>query len=351
MKAVIWYDRNDLRIEDIPEPTPDQGQVKLKVKACGICSSEVHEYQAGPFLVPMRPHPLTGKCGGPLVIGHEFGAEVAEVGQGVTGFQPGERVTVNTLLYCGQCHYCKKGQYNMCVVLGATGGAADGGMADYVIVNESQLVRIPDSITDDMATFTEPLAVAVRAVKKSRLMLGHTAAIVGAGPLGLLIMQVCKSAGASQVYVVEPMAARREMALKLGATAVFDPVEGDAGKAVAALTDNLRCDVSFDCAGNQAGFDTAVKTTGRRGVICVAGLHLIPAQVPFLKLWMHEKELVFVTGYEDEFPAAVALLADGRINVNELITDRIKLDDAVEKGFKPLVEEPEKHVKVLVYPE
>ena len=350
MKAVIWYDRHDLRIEDVPEPVPGQGQVKLKVKACGICSSEVHEYQAGPFLVPTRPHPLTGRHGGPLIIGHEFGAEVSAVGPGVAGFQPGERVTVNTLLYCGQCHYCRKGQFNMCVVLGATGGAADGGMADYVVVNASQLVRIPAAVTDDMATFTEPLAVAVRAVKQSRLNLGQTATVVGAGPLGLLIMQVCRSAGASQVFVVEPMAARREMALKLGATAAFDPTTEDAGKAVAALTNGLRADVSFDCAGNQAGFDTAVKTTGRRGVICIAGLHLAPAQVPFLKLWMHEKSLVFVTGYEDEFPAAVALLADGRVAVQELVTDKIKLVEAVEKGFKPLVEEPEKHVKVLVYP-
>lgn len=350
MKAVIWYQRNDLRIEESPEPSPTQGQVKLKVKACGICSSEVHEYQAGPFLVPTRPHPLTGKQAPPLIIGHELAAEVAEVGQGVNDFQLGDRVTVNTLIYCGQCHYCRKGQYNMCMVLGATGGAADGGMADYVVVAESQLVRLPDSISDDMATFTEPLAVAVRAVKRSRLGLGQTVAVIGAGPLGLLIMQVCRTAGASQVFVVEPMASRREMALKLGATEVFDPAEVNVGRAVAALTNNLRANVAFDCAGNQAGFDTAVKMTGRRGVICVAGLHLVPAQVPFLQLWMHEKEIVFVTGYEDEFPAAIALLADNRVKVNELISDRIKLDDAVEKGFKPLLEEPEKHLKIIVYP-
>ena len=237
----------------------------------------------------------------------------------------------------------------MCTKLGATGAASDGALAEYVVVSASQLISLPDSISDDMGTFTEPLAVAVRAVKQSRLQLGQTVAVIGAGPLGLLIMQVCRTAGASQVFVVEPMASRRELASKLGATAVFDPTEVDAGKAVAELTDGLRADVAIECVGNQAGFDTAVKMTGRRGVICVAGLHLKPVQVPFLKLWMHEKEILFVTGYEDEFPAAIALLADKRVKVTELITDRIKLDEVVEKGFKPLLEDPEHHIKILVY--
>ena len=350
MKALVWHKRNVARTEDVPEPTPGPGQVKLKVKACSICGSDVHEYHAGPFLIPNQPHPLTGKQGGPIILGHEFSAEVAELGQGVTGFEPGERVTVNILLYCGECHYCRKGQYNMCLKLGATGGASDGAMAEYVVVPDYQLCSLPDSVSDDMGALTEPVAVAVRAVKRSRLSLGQTVSVIGAGPLGLLVMQVCQAAGASKVFVVEPMATRRELAAKLGAT-VFDPTEVDPGKAVSAVTVGLRSDVAIECVGNQAGFDTAVKMTGRRGVICVAGLHLKPAQVPFFKLWMHEKEITFVTGYEDEFPAAIALMADNRVNVSELITDRIKLDEVVEKGFKPLLGEPERHVKIMVYPD
>ena len=140
------------------------------------------------------------------------------------------------------------------------------------------------------------------------------------------------------------------MAAKTGATAVFDPTEADPGKEIAKLTDGLRADTTFDCVGNQSAFDTAVKVTGRRGIICVVGLALKPIQVPFMRLWGHEKELIFSSGYEDEFPAAISYLADGRVKVEELVSDRIPLEDLVEKGIERLLHEGEKYVKILVYP-
>jgi (R,R)-butanediol dehydrogenase / meso-butanediol dehydrogenase / diacetyl reductase len=146
------------------------------------------------------------------------------------------------------------------------------------------------------------------------------------------------------------MKARRDIATKCGAAAAIDPIETDPGKTIGALTDGLRADIAFDCVGNQAAFDTAVRVTGRRGVICVVGLALKPIEVPFIRLWGHEKELTFSSGYENEFPAAIAYLADGRVRVETLISDRIQLDDIVAKGIQPLIEEGEKHIKVLVYP-
>ncbi len=131
----------------------------------------------------------------------------------------------------------------------------------------------------------------------------------------------------------------------------MDPTKTDAGKTVAELTNGLRADVALDCVGTQASFDTAVKITGRRAVICVAGMSLNPVQVPFLRLWGHEKEITFTTGYEDEFPAAISLLADGRVNVADLVTARIKLKDIVLKGFQAIMNNPEEHIKILVYPE
>jgi (R,R)-butanediol dehydrogenase / meso-butanediol dehydrogenase / diacetyl reductase len=350
MKAAVWYEKEDIRIKDVPEPEPGPGQIKVKIKACGICGSDLHEYRQGPFIIPATPHPLTGRKGGPVILGHEFSAEVLTMGLGVTGFNPGDRVTANALITCGKCHYCRTGAYNMCQKLGSTGFAADGGFAEYAVLQDYALYHLPDSVSDDEGAFVEPLAVAIRAVKRSRMAIGHSVTVIGAGPIGLLVMQVCLAAGASQVFVIEPMKARRDRAEKLGAAAVFNPMDEEPGKEIAKITNGLRTDIAFDCVGNQAAFDTAVKVTGRRGIICVAGLSMKPIQVPFIRLWGHEKEVVFSCGYEDEFPAAIAFLADKRINVEPLISARIQLDDIVAKGIIPLMEDANNYVKIVVYP-
>ncbi|MGD9973894.1 MAG: 2,3-butanediol dehydrogenase [Desulfatirhabdiaceae bacterium] len=350
MKAAVWYKKGDIRIADVPEPVPGPGQVMVKIKACGICGSDLHEYNHGPFIIPAKPHPLTGRQGGPVILGHEFSAEVVNPGPDVERFHAGDRVTLNALITCGKCHYCRCGAYNMCVRLGSTGFAADGGFAEYAVLQDYALYHLPDSVNDDMGSFVEPLAVAIRAVKRSRLKIGDSAVVIGAGPIGLLVMQACRAAGAGRVFVVEPMKARRELASRLGAYAVFDPAEHDPGKAIASMTSGLRADIAFDCVGNQPALDTAIKVTGRRGVICVVGLSLKPLVVPFMQLWGHEKEIVFSCGYENEFPAAIDLLADNRIHVEPLISARIPLEDLVEKGIKPLIASADQYVKIVVYP-
>jgi (R,R)-butanediol dehydrogenase/meso-butanediol dehydrogenase/diacetyl reductase len=350
MKAAVWYKKEDIRVEDINEPVPGPGQVKIKIKACGICGSDLHEFRQGPFIIPAKPHPLTGQTGGPVVLGHEFSAEVVEPGPDVIGFNSGDRVTVNALITCNECHYCKQGAYNMCIKLGCIGFAADGGFAEYAVVNESSLFHLPDTVSDDMGTFIEPLAVSVRAVKRSRLKIGDTVAVIGAGPIGLLVMQVCMAAGASQVFVIEPIKVRRELSKKMGAAAVFNPYKSNPGKEIAKLTNGLRADIAFDCVGNQPAFDTALSTTGRRGIICIVGLSMTPVQVPFIRLWGHEKEIVFSCGYENEFTAALALMANRRIHVEEMISERIQLENIVDKGIKPLMENAENHIKIVVYP-
>ena len=350
MKAAVWYGKEDIRIEEVPDLKVGPGQVKVKVKQCGICGSDLHEFYDGPFIIPRKPHPLTGRSGGPIILGHEFSAEVVEAGEGVERFSPGERVTVNPLIYCGQCHYCRSGQNIMCTKLGTVGFAWDGAFAQFGVYPDYSLLKIPESVTDDMGAMIEPLAVAVHAVNRSGMKVGDNVAVVGAGPIGLFVQQACKAAGAAYVYVIEPMLARRETAEKTGASAVFDPTSVDVGKEIGKLTDSLRADVAFDCVGNQASFDTALKVTGRRATICVVGLALKPIEVPFIRLWGHEKKIVFSQGYQDEFPAAIAYLADGRVNVEELITAHIALDDLVENGIKELREHPDKHVKIIVQP-
>jgi (R,R)-butanediol dehydrogenase/meso-butanediol dehydrogenase/diacetyl reductase len=350
MKAAVWYAKEDIRFEDYPDPKVGADQVKVKVKQCGICGSDLHEFRSGPFIIPAKPHPLTGRVGGPVILGHEFSAEIVEMGAGVKRFGIGDRVTVNPLIYCGVCHYCRKGIHIMCTKLGTVGFAWDGAFAEYGVYPEYSLLKLPASVTDDMGAFVEPLAVAVHAVNRSGMKIGDHVAIIGAGPIGLFVLQACKAAGAGHVYVIEPMKARRETAEKTGANAAFDPSAVDVGKEIGALTDHLRADIAFDCVGNQSSFDTAVKVTGRRAKICVVGLALKPVAVPFFRLWGHEKELTFSSGYQDEFPAAIAYLEDGRVKVDDLISARIKVADLVEHGIRPLIEHPDRHVKILVSP-
>ncbi|MFH1953203.1 MAG: 2,3-butanediol dehydrogenase [Pseudomonadota bacterium] len=350
MKAAVWHKKGDIRIEEISLPSPGPGQVKVRIKACGICGSDLHEFKEGPFIIPSRPHPLTGRQGGPVILGHEFSAEVTETGEAVTRFSAGDRVVANPLIYCEGCHYCRRGQHIMCAKLGTVGFAADGAFAEYGVFYEYALLKLPDSVTDEMGAFVEPLAVAVHAVNRARMKIGDSVAIVGAGPIGLLMMQACLAAGAARAFVVEPMKARREIALQTGAAAVIDPAQTDPGKEIGALTEGLRADLAFDCVGNQSSFDTAVKVTGRRATICIVGLALKPIEVPFIRLWGHEKEITFSSGYENEFPAAIAYLADRRVKVDRLISGTIKLDHLVEKGIQTLIQEGEKHVKILVYP-
>lgn len=350
MKAAVWYAKEDIRVEDYPVPEVGPGQVKVRVRQCGVCGSDLHEFFSGPFIIPAKPHPLTGRSGGPLVLGHEFSSEIVEVGEGVKRFAVGDRVTVNPLIYCGTCHFCRRGEYIMCTKLGTVGFAWDGAFAEYGVFPEYSLIKLPDSVTDDMGAAVEPLAVAIHAVNRSGMKIGDNVAIVGAGPIGLFVQQACKAAGAGHVYVVEPMKARLETAARTGATAVFDPTSVDAGKEIGNLTDGLRADIAFDCVGNQASFDTAVKVTGRRATICVVGLALKPIEVPFIRLWGHEKKITFSSGYQDEFPAAIAYLEDGRVKVDQLITGHIPLEDLVEGGIRELRSHPDKHVKILVHP-
>jgi (R,R)-butanediol dehydrogenase / meso-butanediol dehydrogenase / diacetyl reductase len=350
MKAARWYKKEDIRIENIPEPQPGSGQVKVQVRTCGICGSDIHEYKNGPFLIPTRPHPLTNRSGGPVILGHEFSATVVENGAGAQRFKAGERVTVNPLIYCGKCHYCRLGQHIMCTQLGTAGFAWDGAFAEFGVFPEYGLHHLPDSVSDEAGAFTEPLAVAIHAVKRSRLKIGASVAIIGAGPIGLLVLQACLAAGAGKAYIVEPLAARRELALKTGAAAAFDPAKTEVGKEIGALTEGLRAEWVFDCVGNQSSFDLAVKVTGRRGVICIVGLALRPIEVPFLKLWGHEKELIFSAGYEDEFPTAISYLSDRRVKIDNLVSARIKLKDLVSKGIKELMDHADRNVKILVYP-
>lgn len=349
MRAAVWYGPKDVRIEEVPVPTAGPGRVRIKVRWCAICGSDLHEYLAGPVLIPKRRHPLTGKLP-PIILGHEFAGDVVETGAGVTNISVGDRATINACLWCHECYWCLRGEYNLCAKLGSTGLCDDGGFAEYVSVPAYACHRLPDAITEEMGTFVEPLAVAAHACRRSRLGIGDTALVVGAGPIGLLMVQVLRSAGAREVYVVEKLEQRRRLAMELGAKAAFDPGDGDAGKWMDGLTAGVRADVAFDCVGNQPAVETAVKASKKGGTVVIVGIHPQPISFDFGRMVAHEKTFIGSSAYTDEYPLALSLLADRRVVVEPLITGRVELADLVRKGFDVLVERPGEQVKIIVRP-
>ncbi len=349
MKALRWHAARDVRLEDVAEPKANPGNVVIEVTACGVCGSDLHEYLHGPVYIPKAPHPLTGLLP-PVTLGHEFAGRVVALGDDVGRVRVGDRVTVNPCLTCGTCAWCRRGQSNHCAKLGTIGLSRDGALAALVSAPASGCHVLPAEVSDEHAAVVEPLSVAVHACARARLAGGERVAIVGAGPIGLLVLQVLKAKGVGVTIVIEPRADRRALAHQLGADEVLDPAAGDPARAIADLTAGERVDVAFECVGHEAAFTTAVRVTGKTGRIVLVGLVPDPVAVNLLLLLAHEKEIVGSSAYVREFPEAIELLARGRVRVAPLITDRVPLEHALDGALEALLRREETHVKILVTP-
>lgn len=354
MKALRVYGKRDFRLEDVPEPQPGPGEVKIRVKFCGICGSDVHDYVDGPLLLPVaKPHPQTGRLA-PITGGHEFSAQVVDVGVGVTGFEAGDRVVVRPTMPCYRCRYCREGSQIQCSILAAVGGAADGAFAEYVVVREDCLFTLPDQVSWEAGAYAEPLACAVRAVRRSRLAPGGVVAVIGAGPIGLLTMQVAAACGAQAVHVFETVPLRRKLALRLGASSASDPQEKDPGKSIAALTNGRRADIAFECGGTSSAMLTADAVCGRGGTIVEMGVQREPFSFNFFDLFFREKTIVTSQGYTNaEFEIAVGFLDSGKVKAHPFMTSAmITLQDVLDRGFEVLAG-PQRvsHCKILVSPD
>ena len=339
MKALRWYGRKDLRYEDMPEPFPGPGQVKAKINLAGICGTDLKEYKDGPCMIAVDKAPLT--------LGHEFAGIVVEVGEGVTDFKVGERVTGVGNWVCGECFFCKKSMYNICLNSGFAGITVDGCMAEYFIAPSYSFYKLPDSVSDEVGALVEPLAVAIHAVRQGNVRPGDRVAIVGAGTIGLCTLLAARAAGASEVYVVAKHRAGREMALAMRATAVINPSDEPA-KAIANLTDGLGADVSFECVGRPDTPQMSVDLARRGGTTVIMGVFDKPSLIYFQSVMFNQKTIVGSPIYVDEAKTAIALMTDKRIDPSRLITSTAFLKDAVEMGFEKLINNKEGDVKILL---
>jgi (R,R)-butanediol dehydrogenase / meso-butanediol dehydrogenase / diacetyl reductase len=344
VRAVRWHGRGDVRVEEMPPPPPPgPGEVQLRVSWCGICGTDVEEWQDGPLFIPVAgPHPVTG-AQAPLVLGHEFAGVVTAAGAGVTGIAPGQRAAVDTIVYCGTCHWCRRGEVIRCRSLGALGLHADGGLAELCNAPARMCLPVPDSVADDEAALAEPLAVAVRALRRGGLQPGERVAVVGLGAVGLMAVQAAAAFGADSVAVIEPLPERRALAMRLGADR-----QVPAGDAAA-----LEADVAIECAGTPAAIEAAIRALRAGGRAVVLGIGTRPATVPPLDLVVGEKSIIGSLSHvwDVDFRIALGLLGRGAVRAAPLISDRIPLRAAVSGGLALLRDEPGKHVKILVRPE
>lgn len=349
MKALRWHNQKDLRLDNIEEPVTKKGEVKLKVEWAGICGSDLHEYTAGPIFIPAeQPHPLS-KDQAPIVLGHEFSGEVVEIGEGVTNVEVGDRVTVEPIYSCGECDACKQGLYNLCVDMGFYGlSGGGGGFAEYAAVPSYMLHKLPESVSYEQGAFVEPAAVALHSVKESKLQVGDKAAVFGTGPIGLLVIEALKAAGATEIYAVELSEERRKKAEELGAIAI-DPDKGDVVEQIQELTGG-GVDVAYEVTGVPVVLSQAIHSTTFNGETMIVSIFETEASIHPNDIVMKERTLTGIIGYRDVFPAVINLMAQGYFDADKLVTKRIKLDEVIDEGFESLLKE-RNHIKILVQAE
>jgi len=354
MKAAVWHGRRDIRIEEFPDPkSPREDEVKIQVSWCGICGTDLEEYLNGPIFIPVeKPNAITGTKA-PQVLGHEFIGTVVEVGSDVKDLCVGDIVAPDTLIHCGKCYWCKRHQVHRCENLAILGLMTDGGLAEYVNAPEYMCFKLPKDVSPDVGALAEPTAVAVRALRRSRISCGETVAIVGAGTIGLLSLEVARISGASEVYVIEPAKNRREIAHQLDATDSINPDEEDPLEFIRSYTNGLGVDLVIEAGGNEKTMLMASRLAKKGGRVVYVGVHNEPIPYNFFPLVNNELELIgsFSHVYDEDFKTAVSFLGDGRIKVDPLITSRISLDDLIGKGLNELLSNKTGNLKILVSPQ
>jgi (R,R)-butanediol dehydrogenase / meso-butanediol dehydrogenase / diacetyl reductase len=335
--AAVYHGRHDIRVQDWPAPpSPPPGWVTVAVTYCGICGTDLEEYLQGPIVIPTTPHPLTG-AHLPLVLGHEGTGVVVAAGAG-SGIDIGTRVGLENSVGCGHCPACRSGNRQLCPELAVMGLMMDGALAEAVNVPAYMCAPLPAGLPDEAGALAESLSVAVRAVRRGGIVAGVDVQVFGAGTIGLMTAQVARASGARSVTVRDVSAARLARAEAMGFEVALPA--GDAGRAL----------VVIECTGSAAGFSDALSATAKSGTTVVLGVHDQPREVDLLKLLMDERVILASLSHSmnGDYIPAIDLLRENKVDFEPLITDRVRLQNTVDRGFEPLVDDPESHLKILI---
>ena len=327
MKALVYHGTRDLRYQDFADPHVKAGEVLLRIKCSGLCHTDFNEYINGPLYVAATPHKRTGRSV-PLVLGHEFSGEVVELGPGVTRLRVGDRVAVNAVDACRTCEFCRRGLFVHCPVAATIGFARDGGYAEYAGVPEDCCHVLRPNVSFRSAAMVEPFSVALHSVRRAKVEVGSRAAIVGGGTIGLCTLQALRACGVVDVFVIEKSSAKRKFAEDLGASAFIQAEISDPRHAISDLTDGMGVDYTFECVGSGAALATALSVTRPGGTVCLTGVIPHPTEFNWNDLLRDEKTVTTTNAYDDEFPIVIAMLNDGRLKAEPLISQTFPLQEA-----------------------
>lgn len=326
MKAAVYHGPGDLRVEEVPVRKLKDNEVKIQVKYCGICGTDIHIFHGDGGCCDVTP---------PLVPGHEFSGVVAEVGAGVKTVKVGDRVTGDPNDMCGECYFCKNGMQHFCKNNIGIGTTVDGGFAEYVIMREKQVYKVSDDLSFIEAAMAEPISCCLHGIDLCNIKAGDTVLVMGGGPIGMIMMQLAKNAGASKVIMSEPVEEKREQALKLGATKTIDPLHEDVEAVLAEYCENVN--VVIECVGNVHTQADAVRFAGRGATIMYFGLAAPEESFPIRPDDIFKKELHITSSYINpySFERAIQILESGTVELESLITNVVPLDNIADVFTKP----------------
>jgi len=343
MNALLLSEYKQLTIEDLPVPGCGPGEVLVQVAACGICGSDVHGYDGS-----------SGRRIPPIVMGHEAAGIVAVVGSQVRSVVPGDRVTFDSTVYCGRCDFCLRGEVNLCEdrqVIGVSCGdyRRAGAFAEYIAVPAYILYKLPASLSFADAAMLEAVSVALHAVKLSQIEGGETALVIGAGMIGLLILQAARVAGCSRLFVADVDATRLKLAAELGADETLHASESDLVREALRLTHGRGLDVVFEAVGRQETVATAIDCARKAGTVTLVGNIAAQVSVPLQRIVTRQIRLQGSCASAGEYPEAMELASSGKIKVAPLISAVAPLHEGPQWFARLYAHEPNL-MKVILDP-
>lgn len=343
MKALLLKEYNQLEYTDLPEPHIDPDEVLIRVRACGICGSDVHGMDGS-----------TGRRQPPLVMGHEASGVIARTGPEVSGWQEGDRVTFDSTISCGRCYYCQRGQINLCdnrriIGVHLPEYRRDGAYAEYVAVPARILYRLPDEVPFEHGAMVEPVSIAVHAVSLVPIRLDDTAVVVGAGMIGLLLIQALRAAGCGQIIAVDLNPHRLERAVELGADVGLRPDREDVPARVRELTGGRGAEVSFEVVGITPTVKLAIQVLKKGGALALVG-NLSPlVELPLQAVVTGQISLVGSAASCGEYPACLNMMGRGAIDPGAIISAVAPLSEGAA-WFDRLYKGEENLLKVILRP-
>jgi L-iditol 2-dehydrogenase len=343
MNALLLREYKQLELIDLPQPEIGPHDLLIRVKACGICGSDIHGYDGS-----------TGRRIPPLVMGHEAAGLVEAAGSAVKGFRPGDRVTFDSTVYCGECFFCLRGQQNLCdnrQVLGVSCGdyRRNGAFAEFVSVPERICYLLPDNVPFEHAALIEAISVAVHAVSLTPIALNDTAVVVGSGMIGLLIIQSLNLSGCGRIIAIDVDDAKLKAASQLGAHETINSRSEDAKARVLALTGGRGADLALEAVGATDPIQTAIDCVRKGGVVTLVGNLSPKVLIPLQAVVSRQLKLIGSCASNGEYPTCINLLARGAIHVEPMISARAPLSQGVE-WFQRLYSHEPNLMKVILQP-